>query len=365
MTFFLIILGLILLISFLADNNKNYENKSSLFITLIAALIASLLAGFRTSYNDTERYMYTFQYVIPNSFDKLIETIDWSLGSNPGFYIFQYLLKSFISESPQILILVSSLITFISIFLFVRKYSYSLAYTVFIIIASGLFMLGMAAIKQIMAIAIGIWAIPYFIEKKYLKMFFILFLAAIIHPFILLYLLVFFVSDDIWNKKIILAFILVFIIGILFKSFVGSLLSLAGTIGVNYDASYILEAKGMNILRVLVFSATPILTYIFRDEIRQFNSKILIISVNFSVIAFLFTIIASYGGANMFGRLASYFEIFNYLTLTFILFFIVSKNLGFIYRIISIGAYSFFFYYQTVIIKKFEYKSILDIGGLY
>lgn len=365
MIFFVSILGFILLFLFSADKIESSNNKASQLLVLISGIFASLLAGFRTSYNDTERYMYTYKYLIPESFDDFTKTVDWSLGLNPGFFSFQYILKNYISDSPQTLLILSSLITFISIFLYVKKYSISTSYTIFLIISSGLFMLGMAAIKQMLAIAIGIWAIPYFIDKKYVKMFLILFLASLVHPFILLYLIVFFLSDDIWNKKIIFAFVIVFIIGIIFKFFVVSILNVAENIGVTYDSSYILEAKGMNIFRVLVFSVVPILTYIFRNKIRRYNNKMLIISVNFSVITFLFSIIASYGGANMFGRLASYFEIFNYLTLTFLMYFIVSKKYRLILKLISIGTYILFFYYQTVIIKKFEYVSILKLGEIF
>ena len=331
MLFFNSILLLIVFISYLAGMKKNSNNEASLFFVIIASFFASLLAGFRTRYNDTERYIYNFKYLVADNFDQFSQSLDLTIGNNPGFQIYQFFIKNFLYDDPQIFLIISSLITYISIFLFIRKYSINYSHTIFLIIASSFFMLGMAAIKQMLALSIGIWAIYFYLQNRYIKMFIVILIASLFHPFILLYLVVFIVDDEVWSKKIILSFLGVLFLGMIFKSFINTLLSAVSTIGVNYDASYILEAEGMNIFRVLIFSVVPILSYIYRNEIKNTNNKMLTISINFSVIGFLFIILASYGGANMFGRLTSYFEIFIYLSLTFIIFNLVNPSYRFIF----------------------------------
>jgi hypothetical protein len=364
MFLFNIVLSFIIFLSYLADNKRNELNLPSFPIVLMTGTIASLLAGFRIKYNDTERYIYNFNYLVENNLNEFLTNLDLTIGNNPGFYIYQFLIKNYISDSSQFFLVISSIITYVSIFLFIRKYSIAYHFTIFLIITSGFFMLGMAAIKQMLAISIGIWFISYYIEKKYIMMFLVLLISSTFHPFILLFLLIFIIDDKVWSKKIILAFIGIFILGGIFKTFVINILAIGSNFGIDYESSYILEAQGMNILRVLLFSIVPILSYVYKNEIHSLNSKILTISINFSIIGFMFIILASYGGANMFGRLGSYFEIFYYLSLTFIIFYLFNTKLKYIAIIVLTCSYLFFFYYEMFIVKKFQYVSIFNMDVL-
>ena len=66
--------------------------------------------------------MYNFVYRIPDDFSSF-RWSDITLGENPGFFIYQVLIKLFISQDPQFFILISSFFT-IGLFLsFYNEYT--------------------------------------------------------------------------------------------------------------------------------------------------------------------------------------------------------------------------------------------------
>ena len=176
----------------------HYEAVIVLFIFIMLASFA----GFRSEYNDTAAYLYNFSNDIPQSFDRIVN-IDWSLGQNPGFIIYQIFIKQFISTNQYVFILfTSTIVTYLFVKSFYR-YSQVFYFTIFLFIASGLFIFTMAAMKQVLAMSIGFWSIRFFLKEKYLKFIFIIILASTFHPYILLYLLAFFFRNGIKSTLIL------------------------------------------------------------------------------------------------------------------------------------------------------------------
>ena len=136
---------------------------------------------------------------------------------------------------------------------------------------------------------------------------------------------------------------------------------LGGSIGVDYDASYVLKGSGLDPMRLLVFSIVPVLSLIYKEKINKSKNRLLIISVNFSIISFMFMILASFGGAFMIGRLANYFEPFIYISLPWILYHYVDKSYQLFFVLSILIGYSFFYYYQFVIVKDFKYINIWGV----
>jgi len=332
----------------------HYEAVIVFFIFIILASFS----GFRSEYNDTATYLYNFSNDIPQSFDRIVN-IDWSLGQNPGFIICQIFIKQFISTNQYVFILfTSTIVTYLFVNSFYR-YSQVFYFTIFLFIASGLFIFTMAAIKQVLAMSIGFWAIKFLLEKKQIKFILILILASTIHPYILLYLVAFFLRNEVWSKKIYIFLFSTIFVGVLFNQFLPIVVNLNSKIGNVYDIEYFENIVGMNKLRVAVFSGVPILSFIYRKKINKYNSQLLNISINFSIISLLFMIIASFGAANMFGRLGVYFEPFVYVALPWIIHSFFNKKIKSLVTIVCFIMYSFFFFYQFTIAKDFQYSTWL------
>lgn len=357
MIFFSSVLGFVLILTLFIGKKKR-NSFPSIFFTSCIVLILSLLSGLRTKYNDTELYIYRFIYDIPGNISDFTASVNLSLGDNPGFYFYQFVIKAFISDDPQVFVFLSALITNIFFVIFYKRYSTAFTLSLFLYFTSGLFIFGMAAMKQMIAMAIGLWAISFFLKNKNRTFIVLILIASTIHPFVLLYFIIYFLDSKIWTKNVTFAILLAALSGLIFSQFVEQALVVAGSIGVNYEASYILEASGLNPLRLLIFSVVPVLSLIYKKQINASNNRILFISVNFSIISFAFMILASFGGANMFGRLANYFEPFIYISLPWILYHYVKRSYRLLYIALLIVGYSFFFYYQFVIVKGFNYQSV-------
>lgn len=344
-----------------SDLFKNYKIGDFYFL-FITVIVFSLLAGLRTEYNDTETYIYNFVYNIPTEFDQL-NILSFTIGENRGFYLYQYLIKSFISEDPHVFIFLSSLITNLCFIAFFYRNSRYISILLFLFVTGGLYILSFAALKQTMAMGIGLYGFKYFTSRKHLTFFAVLCIAASIHPFVLLYSLAYIFDDKVWSIKVVILLFCSLLIGAMFIQFVGIVLNASEHIGVKYDPSYILDKQGMNLFRVAVFASVPILTFIFRGSINLSRNRFLIVASNFSILAFLLSIIASYGGANMFGRLAYYFVPFSYIALVWIALHSLKKKFRFFFMFSVLLAYSLFFYFQMFVVKSFTYINVFTQGG--
>lgn len=274
------------------------------FITLAITMI--LYAGLRSSVNDTANYARGFEQASPS-----ISGLDWSLGNNPLFLIYEAVLKRFITSSSSMFFLITSFFVLLSYLLFIKKYSVNFGLSIYLYIAFTLYAFTMAAMKQTISIAISIWAIPLILNKKYFRALLLIAIATLFHTFVFLFLIAFVMYKSIWDKRAIIIIISTIIVGIFFSLFVGQALDFTQSIGGNAYISEDFESgTGTNVLRIIVYLVPSILSFIYRKKLRAVNDPFLNISVNLSLIAACFMVLAGLGGANLTGRLAGYFDIF-------------------------------------------------------
>lgn len=292
-------------------SQRTISLSSIAFITLLIVLVC--FGGLRTYANDTSTYLSNFNHKIPNSFSA-IKNIDWSLGSNPLFSVYQIVLKSLFTTNGQVFIFVSSLLTITSMVLFFRKYTENFGFSIFLFISFTVYAFTLGAMKQTMATAIAIWAVPLFISGKRIRAFVLIILAMFIHPYVVVYFALFFLYKNIWDKRAVIIILATLAISFVFTSFIAGLLNFTSLIGDEYDSS-MFSGAGINVFRVLVYWVTPILSLVYREQIREKDSKFLNVCINLSLVSACFVLLASFGGANMMGRLANYFDIFTCIAL--------------------------------------------------
>lgn len=302
------------------DNSRFVSSKrprgSSVWLVALLFLLICF-AGLRTHMNDTATYLYSFETKIPNTLSG-IKNIDWSPGSNPLFSIYRILLKTILSANGQTFIFISSLITVSSLVLFIRKHAEDFGFSIYLFIAFTVYAFTLAAMKQTMATALAVWAIPLFLQGKKGKASLLILIAMLIHPYVIVYFALFFLSDNVWDKRSSLIILVTLATGFVFTSFVAQALNLISLIGDTYDESWFNDG-GVNIARLLVYWATPALSFAFRGQIREKNDRFLTLCVNLSLVSACFMLLASFGGAIMLGRLAEYFDIFTCLALPMII----------------------------------------------
>ena len=293
------------------------------FYTIVAIFV--LFVGLRSSFNDTYAYIKGYKLVKPGW--EGVSKLSWALGDNPGFHLANSLLKTYVIENAQGMLIIYALIPFVLFFKFYRRWSEKLWLTIFLFSASGMLLFSMAAMKQVLAMAIGLYGVNCFLRNHKLGFVVFVLLGSTFHPYLLLFLGAFFLDDRVWSRKVMIVLGSTILGGLFIQQFVQLAYTATNVLGEDYAKTGLLSGRGVNVFRFLVYSVTPTLTWIYRKKINASCDKALILFANFTLIGWCFMIIARFIGANMFARMAMYFDPFMHLTLTALLIhYIPRKN---------------------------------------
>ena len=327
---------------------------SALFYTLLGLLV--LFVGLRSSYNDTGAYLLKFKNIDPSI--EAFNRISWILAENPGFEISNILLKFLVGGNGNIIIFIYSLVSVTLLFIFYRRWSICLWVTVFLFCTTGMLLLTMAALKQVLAMSIGLCGITCFLANRRGWFVFCVLFASSFHVYILFYLLAFVLSDRLWSRKVILIILGAVISGVFIEQFIGLASVATEVIGAEYQKTGELSAQGVNFFRFLVSSVAPLLIWIYRARINESGNRALILCSNFTLIGWCFMFIALFRSANMFARMAMYFDPFMHLALTAL---VVSVTPRWYRQHVLRGCLLFYllFFWFELYAKGFSYRWIL------
>lgn len=289
--------------------NPNIDGRKKIDIYLICVIIfMSLMAGLRLSYNDTEAYIIGFQ----NS-----ETIkaflsnpeNLTLTSNPLFYGIQSLVHTF-TNNVNTFFLLCGFFQNILIVRFIKRHSRidCFVYSMLLYVCLGMFMFSLAAQKQILAMAILTLALEKLFEKKYVTYYLIVIVAGLVHTYAFLFLFLPLFGKEIWNfRTYLLVFLTVFIM-YTFQNSIETLLEIADQIGKGIDEASVF-GSGMNIFRVLVYGVVPVTSFLFKKRLSHLLNYEECVFVQMTILSFMFMLLGSINGANMFGRSGYYFSL--------------------------------------------------------
>lgn len=303
-----------------AEKEKKY-NETIISKILFAFLCFVMVchSGLRTHMNDTWTYISSFNSEISSSLSAIKQT-DWSIGANPFFYIYRILLKHYVSGSGQTFIFISSLIPVVLYLLYIRKHAESFSLTIYVFIAFCAYGFTMVAIKQSIATSIALWAVDYFLEKKYIRGVVILTTAMLFHPYAVVFISLPFLYKGIWDLKTVLIILLTGVCGFTFSRFANLITSLAASAFEDtYNVDYFFEDSGLKTVRFFVYAAVPLLSFVFRDNLKSSNNKFGFLCVNASIISACFVFVGLSGGGILLGRMANYFDVFICLAASFII----------------------------------------------
>lgn len=344
----LVTIAISLVSAIISKSKKNARGID--FFVIIIILSLTIFVGLRTNYNDTQAYKVHFE----NS-DTLIEFIkdgsNFRLSENPLFYFIVSCIKSLINSYHVFFLIMSALIYSLMI-KFIRKYSSNFPLSLFIFFTLGTFVFSMAALKQTLAISVLLLAIEALIEKKRIKFILIVIVASLLHTYSLLFIVLLFFDSKPWNFKTLLVLSAFIVIVFTFESTIATVLEMSESAGKKIYAYEVFDNHSVNFLRVLVYAATPIITYIFRNKIevnRQNN-----ILIHMSILSFCFMLLGTQSGANMFARMATYFEFGTIVIIPYVINrTFTKKSLPMIYYLLVV-MFGVFFLYSNLIASSFE-----------
>lgn len=342
---------------------KNYQEKLKFNITdekielliCIPLLIFATFRGFMMYMGDTYLYM--------KSIDSM--PINWSYLSNIplletheiGYIYLTFLLKK-ICSSYIFVFFVFALVSIFCYSFFFRKHSVNYFYSIFMFIFSfefyGYIFNGM---RQGFVMAIIYAITPLFFHRKYLIYIGIILLLSTIHNSAFFILPAMYAcKGNIFNKKIIVFLVFMFFVCVAISRFMPILLRVIPNYAEGLD--YFMEnGNGMSIMRLAFFSIPTIIAILNYKYIKSKNSLFINFCVNMSIITCAIHLFACLTSGILIGRLAAYFNFYNFILLPWELKHLYNKKLFNInmYQIMNIVIVLLFvaFYIVTIISKHF------------
>lgn len=305
--------------------------KDHAYILLVTVLV--LFAGLRTSYNDTGNYIREFS-TAPGLSEFLADSKNYNLFKNPLFYLYQSFLKTFANDS-QVLIFTTSLFTQISFVRFIKRYSSNFTFSIFLYFALGTYVFTLAAIKQVVAMAILMMAVPYLEKKKWVRYYALVIIAMLFHTYALVFAVLPLFFRRPWKAFTFIFVAVVAVIMMNFEETITAFMEQANDLGKTLANYEIFDNHSVNTFRLMVYAVTPLISLIFQKWVFHKSTQTENMLVHMSIISLAFMSMGTETGANMFGRMATYFELGTICCLPWMLRKIFNH---FSYRLVSIVA---------------------------
>ncbi|WP_134702545.1 EpsG family protein [Ammoniphilus sp. YIM 78166] len=321
--------------------NTVKPNKLMIFCVVLSLV---LISGLRNNIGDTIAYMHI--YTLGNFGWKNIKSM-----SDPGFKVLQMLLIQF-SKDPQILIFVTALITNIIIVIVLYQYSRLIEISLYVYIASGMFLVSMNGIRQFLTAAIVFAATKYIFSGNWVKYTLVVLFAATLHASALILIpIYFFVRRKAWTKSTYLFIFIAVMLVIGFSQFSEALFSVLEETQYGHYKDF--QEGGASIIRVAVTAIPIILAYYGRDKLRELfpNSDCI---VNMSILGLIFMLIATQNW--IFARFTIYFGLYGLILISWVVNLFSTRDQKLIYFSI-LGSYLVYFYYEHVIALGIIYRS--------
>lgn len=326
------------------------RNNEHLFYAMLICYMI-VFAGLRTYYNDTHTYIKGFLNCSP--FPQSLSVISWKIGEHPGYGLYISIIKTF-TDNYHIFIMVSSALALYPVVWFIRKYSKNFTLSIFIFFMLGYYVFCLAAIKQTLATSFALIAVDRYLNGKKFRYVLYILLAMTFHVYVLLYCIIPFVVDRVpWQRTTWLMILAVLVITYGFDFFINTVLGATDALGDSYDDKTFTE-DGINIFRVLVYFVPVLISFIWRENLFKHSTRAENLFVNLSIVCALIMFIGLFGTANMFSRLAIFFEPAVHIALPWMLYKLKGSLPNLILTSGCYVAFPIFFYYQMVITTVFD-----------
>ena len=320
-------------------------------VYLVMSVILVLYVGLRTGYNDTGIYTRIYEAISPDT--PLMEDIHWlAVGENPGFHFTNRVLVR-LGFSTQSFLMFYAVIT-LSIYLwFIRKYSCNIWLSIFLMFTMGVYTFTLAAIKQCVAVAFALVATDRAIRRQYVSFVLWILLAALFHPYALMYLLVPLLMFEPWSGKSVALLAVFGLMGLFLESLIGTVVNITDFLGEGYDTDTF-TGEGVNPIRVAVVAVPALIALIARRLIKQADDPVNNLMVNLAMLNAEIMFVGLFGTAIYFGRLANYFLILQTIALPWLFTHFERRSR----RLLTSGAvacYALYYIYTNAIHESFDH----------
>ncbi|MBQ6692820.1 MAG: EpsG family protein [Clostridia bacterium] len=357
MTKLIKLLAAALIIAFCIDRRDNRmmlqnRGRRERFFTFALIMLLAVFCGLRTWYNDTGTYREIYTYLTPELHDFTINENN-NFAHGIGFAWCNSLMKTW-GFSSQDYLMVYAFITVIPYVLFVRKYSASMAFGVFLMFATGFYTFSFAAIKQCAAIGFCLLAVSDAVERKWFRFLLCTAIGSLFHPYAIVYLIVPFLFFKPWTGRTYFFIAAALAVGFSLESLLGTIVDITTMMGADYDMTSFV-GEGVNIFRALVAFVPLMLSIPYRNRLFSSSGRTENLMFNLAMMNALFMFVGLFGSANYFARLANYVLSAQVIVLPWMLSKIGGKE-GRVLKMLCVVGYCGYFAYGNMIQHVFDYS---------
>lgn len=318
-------------------------------VTFLLILVLGFFCGLRTWGNDTVTYIQIYNGM--PLWDEFVSSYELDFADGIAFRAVTSLLKT-LGFSAQDYLMFFAFATVIPYVMFVRRYSRSFVFGVFLMFATGFYTFSLAAVKQCMATGLCLLAVNYAVDRKWVCYLLMVFLGAMFHPYAVIYLLVPFLMFKPLTSRTYICVAVFMAAGFFLESLLGTVLDITDMMGAEYSADEF-SGEGVNIFRVLVSFVPVVLAVLYGKSLFYNSTRTDDLMFNMAMLNALIMFVGMFGTANYFARLANYFLPAQVITLPWILRRAHPKDK----RLLTdacIAGYVGYFIYENAIIRPFD-----------
>lgn len=285
------------------DYRDRVLHRKERMVTVCLALFLGVYCGLRTWYNDTTTYITMYEQA--TDLAGFWNSPDAEISGGIGFGLLNSVMKT-IGLSTQDYLMSYALATMGLYVVFLRRYCSSMTFGIFLLFATGMYPFACAAVKQCMATAVCLYALPYAESKKWIKYTVFILIAVMFHPYAVVFFIVPLMMFKPWTIRTLIFCIVFIAIGFSLEGLLGTVLSITDMIGANYTEESFL-GEGVNVFRVAVAFVPMVFGTLYGKRLFRESNQEEQLMFNLSMVNALIMFVGMFGTANYFARLANYF----------------------------------------------------------
>lgn len=326
---------------------------------MIAVIIWLTCFSFlRTSYNDTANYIDAW-----NNSGNVARFLEngglLDITGNPLSNFWRELSHSF-SDNYHIYFLLPAYVSSLAVVKLFKRYSVNPALSILIFFSIGTYVMYVAALKQCLAMFFLLLSIPYAEEKKYIRFYVLVAIAVLFHTHAFMFAILPFLFGKPWGPVTWGLFFAAAVAMLTYDVTMGTFMEFAQSIGALVDEWELFDGHKINILRVIVYWIPTALAFIYRKRLFSESTRYENLFANMAIVSSLILMMGLVQGANLFARMAGYFEIATAVSLPWIIHKLLAKRSAQFITVCAVVLYFGYFLFEFTISKNFdgEYRAI-------
>lgn len=330
------------------------EKRVKWFPALVLVAVLSYVAATRDPvFGDTSAYMAMFR----NASSELsaIPAALAAEGKDRGFAVFTILIKAVIGDHVEVFFGIVAALCLTLTFRTYKQHSCSFFMTVFLFLASGEYVQWTHnGIRQFIAVSMIFGATNLLLKRKFVPYYAVILFASTFHASALIMIpMSYIVLGKPWNKKTVFFILMVIVAVTSVDTLTGLITNLMENSQYANEVNQFLETGGTNFLRVLVFCIPPLMSLVFIRYLPT-TDPCLDLSINMSIASMGTYIVSMFTSGIFIGRMPVYFSLYNYMLLPAIIDRTFEKRSANLIKLLAMGCYMVYYYYQMHIIWGFE-----------